>query len=127
MKIWFNLINKRKLQPISNHDVDLSDDRVFEQGIRGIKQVGNNFYYQETGLVHTGSVKTIKEKSFCDSFCDGKTCDCCGRSISPLSFETLCSECIARMAKDDLYEGVFVTNKEKQAILNKVWFIEQKI
>ena len=127
MKIWFNLLKKIKPQLISNRDVDLSEDRIFDREIKGIKQIGNSPYYQETGLVHTGPVKTIKEKSFCDSFCDGKTCDCCGRPISPLSFETLCPECITRMIKDDLYEGIFSTNREKQTILNKVWFIEQKI
>ena len=127
MKVWSKLLSFLKPQKISNKDVDLSDDNIFNRELKSIRKLKIEPFYAETGLIHTGSAKQIAEKRLCDTFCDGKTCDCCGRKLSPLAFETLCPECIRRMEKDSLYEGIFNTNNEKQAKLNKVWFVEQKI
>ena len=121
------MIRFGKKQKISNKDVDLSNDNIFSRNIVGIKSLSSDKKYTKTGIMHTGSAKDIKNAYFYNSFCDGKTCDCCGNWISPFSFDTLCEKCTERINRDFIYEKVFESNREKQEKLNKVWFLEQKI
>ncbi|WP_286077306.1 hypothetical protein [Thomasclavelia cocleata] len=119
--------NPIKPKSITNKDVDLSDDLIFDREIKGIKQIGEEPTLSETGCIHVGTGIIIRQKEFSEIFCKGIQCDCCGEIISPLSFSTLCDKCNKRMEKDLLYDKIFESQKNKQAILDKVWFVKQNI
>ena len=64
MKVWSKLLSFLKPQKISNKDVDLSDDNIFNRELKSIRKLKIEPFYAETGLIHTGSAKQIAEKSF---------------------------------------------------------------
>lgn len=119
--------HQKSKKRVTNKDVDLSDDLIFDREIKGIKQIGQETQLTETGCIHIGTGREIRQKEFSEIFCRGIRCDCCGNSISPFSFNTLCEKCQERMDKDMLYSKIFETDREKQNVLDKVWFVKQNI
>lgn len=90
-------------------DVDLTKDRVFDKNVREIQSVSISVREEisQPGMVFTGTGQYIEDKIKALSFCDGKTCDRCGKDISPFSSDTLCDECVEIMRRDALYKELF--------------------
>lgn len=53
----------------------------------------NFFTDKDSGGVLQGDAYDRKHKLKCNEFCDGKTCDCCGRKLWIYDGDTLCDSC----------------------------------
>ncbi len=103
-----------------NSDVDLTKDRVFDKHVRTIRPVSISIreIYSQPGIVYTGDIETINAKKLAETFSDQKTCDRCGKILSPFGFSTLCPECEFLMNNSTPEKRIKVPEPEKP------WFLE---
>lgn len=88
-------------------DVDLTKKKILSKGkemssilIKRLEDVYVD-HYSQTGIIDTGDIKTIESKKFYNTFCDGLTCDRCGRKIYAWEQDTICQNCNIQMDKSE--------------------------
>lgn len=105
-------------------DVDLTNNKILKTRKQKIKCLEPREMFSQKGFVDTGNAKLISIKKACKTFCDGDTCDRCGRRIPKYKESTLCDKCTEDLFSTDP-KNVWDKNKKtiNQLEKDRVWFL----